>query len=183
MCSALVLGFASTAFSQASATTTTPTFELSAGYQFLHVPDQTFPFGLAIDGARHFGSLGVAGEAGWARHSDDDLGVDLTTNMFHLAAGPRWTVFRSGRAWPYAQVLAGAAIAHTSIDISGDDDSDTETAFMLQPGIGVTVIGGDGWGVFGQLDYRRTFFDEPDDTDDSINNQFRVFIGVRMILD
>ena len=61
--------------------------------------------------------------------------------------------------------------------------SDTETAFMVQPGVGVTFVGGDGWGMFGQADYRRTFFDEPDDTEDSVNNQFRVFVGFRMILD
>jgi hypothetical protein len=179
----LVLGFASTGFSQPAATTDTPTYELSAGYQFLHLPDQNFPFGLAIDGARHFGRIGLVGEVGWSRDSEDELGVDLTTNMFHFAAGPRWTGFGSGRAWPYAQVLVGAAVAHASLDIDDEDESDTETAFMIQPGVGVTFVAGDGWGVFGQFDYRRTFFDEPDDTEDSINNQFRVFVGFRMILD
>jgi hypothetical protein len=181
----LVIGFASSGFSQTPATapTTNPTFELSAGYQFLHIPDQNFPFGLAIDGARHFGPLGLVAEAGWSRHSDDAAGGDFSTNMFHFAAGPRWTGFGSGRVWPYAQVLVGAAIAHTSSEIAGIDASDTESAFMVQPGVGATVIGGDGWGFFGQVDYRRTFFDEPDDTDDSVNNQFRVFVGLRMILD
>jgi hypothetical protein len=179
----LVLGFASTAFSQTAATTNLPTFELSAGYQFLHVPDQNFPFGLAIDGARHFGPLGVVGEIGWSRDSEEDLDVELTTNMFHFAAGPRWTGFGAGRAWPYVQVLVGAAVAHASLDIDDEDESETETAFMIQPGVGVTFVAGDGWGVFGQFDYRRTFFDEPDDIEDSINNQFRVFVGFRMILD
>jgi hypothetical protein len=80
-------------------------------------------------------------------------------------------------------VLAGAAVGHSSVEIAGIDSSDTDTAFMLQPGVGATFIGGDGWGMFGQLDYRRTFFDEPDNTDDSINNQFRVFVGLRMMLD
>ena len=183
MSTVLVLGFASTAFSQPAAATNTPTFELSAGYQFLHLPDQNFPFGLAIDGARHYGPFGLVGEVGWARHSDDELGADLTTNMFHFGAGPRWTGFGAGRAWPYAQVIVGAAVAHTSVEIAGVDLGDTETAFMLQPGVGVTLVAGDGWGMFGQIDYRRTFFDEPDDTDDSINNQFRVFVGFRMILD
>jgi Outer membrane protein beta-barrel domain len=179
----LVLGFASTGFSQPAAGTDAPTFELSAGYQFLHLPDQNFPFGLAVDGARHYGQFGLVGEIGWSRDSDDELGVDLTTNMFHFAAGPRWTRFGSGRAWPYAQVLVGAAVAHASVDVAGDDPDETETAFMIQPGVGVTFVAGDGWGMFGQVDYRRTFFDEPDDIEDSINNQFRVFVGFRMILD
>jgi hypothetical protein len=183
MSAVLVLGFASTGFSQTTAPANAPTFELSAGYQFLHLPDQNFPFGVAVDGARHWGPLGLAAEVGWARHSDDDFGAEVSTNMFHFAAGPRWTMFGSQRAWPYVQVLAGAAVGRNSLEIASIETSDTDTAFMLQPGVGATIIGGDGWGMFGQLDYRRTFFDEPDDTDDSINNQFRVFVGLRMILD
>jgi hypothetical protein len=184
--SVLVLGFASSGSAQPA--TAIPTYELSAGYQFLHVPDQNFPFGVAIDGARHFGPLGLVGELGWSRDSEDELGVDLTANVIHLAAGPRWTGFRAGRVWPYAQVLVGAEVVRTSADIDVDTDvdvdfDDTETAFMLQPGVGVGFVAGDGWGMFGQLDYRRTFFDEPDDVEDSINNQFRVFFGFRMILD
>ena len=47
----------------------------------------------------------------------------------------------------------------------------------------MTLLAGDGWDVFGQVDYRRTFFDEPDDIEHSTNNQIRVFAGVRVILD
>jgi hypothetical protein len=54
---------------------------------------------------------------------------------------------------------------------------------MLQPGVGATYLAADGWGVFGQVDYRRTFFDEPDGTENSFNNQFRLTFGLRMILD
>jgi hypothetical protein len=53
----------------------------------------------------------------------------------------------------------------------------------VQPGFGVTLVAGDGWGLFAQADYRRTFFEEADDADPSINNGFRIFIGARMILD
>jgi hypothetical protein len=180
---ALVLAMAPNAAAQGPKMTTSPTYELSAGYQFLHLPDQSFPFGLAIDGAMHRGSLGLIAEGGWALHSDDEDDVDLTTNMWHIGAGARWTGFGARRAWPYAQVLVGAAIAHTSAEIAGFDASDTEASFLVQPGVGVTFVAGDGWGIFGQVDYRRTFFDEPDDVEDSINNQFRVFVGARMILD
>jgi len=166
----------------ASAQTATPTFELSAGYQFLHAQDQSFPFGLNIDGMRHYGSLGLVGEAGWARHSDTDAGPTFTNNMWNFGAGPRWTGFGTGKNWPYAQVLGGVAVAHTNFDVNGGS-SNTHTSFMLQPGVGMTFVAGDGWGVFGQVDYRRTFFDESDTTAPSMNNQFRVFAGVRMILD
>jgi hypothetical protein len=168
--------------SSASAQPATPTFELSAGYQFLHAPDQTFPFGLNVDGMRHYGSLGWVGEAGWARHSDDDSGGTFSNNMWNFGAGPRWTGFGTGSSWPYAQVIAGLAVSHTNFDIPGGL-SDTQTSFMVQPGVGMTFVAGDGWGIFGQVDYRRTFFEEADNVEHSMNNQFRVFAGVRMILD
>ena len=167
----------------APSTSNTPTFELSGGYQFLHVPDQNFPFGLNVDGARHYGSLGLVAEIGWSHGSDDSAGVDASFNAWNYGVGGRWTRFNSGRVWPYAQVILGAETLHSSFDVGGIDTSDTETSFMLQPGVGVTYVVSDGFGIFGQVDYRRTFFDEPDDTDDSINNQFRVFVGARMILD
>jgi hypothetical protein len=180
---ALALGVASNAAAQAPATTSSPSYELSAGYQFLRLPDQNFPLGLVVDGAIHRGSLGLIAEGGWALHTDDDAGIDFTAHMWHIGAGARWTGFGARRAWPYAQVLVGAAIARSSIEGPGFDESDTETSFMVQPGVGVTFVAGDGWGLFGQVDYRRTFFDEPDDVEDSVNNQFRVFVGARMILD
>ena len=189
MTAALMLAGASNAAAQASLTTSTPSYELSAGYQFFHLPEMDFPFGLAIDGAKHFGKFGLVAEGGWALHSsgDDDAtigGGELTTNMWHVAAGPRFTGFSKSRLWPYGQVLAGLAIAHSSLEFDNvADDSETETAFMVQPGFGMTLVAGDGWGIFGQVDYRRTFFDEPDDADPSVNNGFRIFIGARMILD
>jgi Outer membrane protein beta-barrel domain len=188
MIAALVLAGASKAAAQASQTTSSPSYELSAGYQFFHLPEMDFPFGLGIDGAMHFGKFGLVAEGGWALHSSDDdatvAGAEVTTNMWHIAAGPRFTGFSNRPLWPYGQVLVGLAIAHSSFDFDDiEDDSETETAFMVQPGFGVTFVAGDGWGIFAQADYRRTFFDEPDDADPSVNNGFRLFIGARMILD
>ena len=54
------------------------------------------------------------------------------------------------------QLLAGLSLLHVHADFEGIDDSDTETAFMIQPGFGATFVGGDGWGIFGQVDYRRS---------------------------
>src|SRR5687767_3576890 len=159
---ALVLTGASNAAAQASLTTRSPSYELSAGYQFLRLPDMNFPFGVGIDGAMHLGRFGLVAEGGWSMHSDEDEATDLElrTNMWHIAAGPRFTGFNAGSAWPYAQVLVGAAIAHASLDDDAFDVdlSDTETALMVQPGFGVTFVAGDGWGLFGQVDFRRTFF-------------------------
>ena len=53
---------------------------------------------------------------------------------------------------------------------------------MLQPGAGAVVVAGDGWGIVGQLDYRRVFLDEDEDGE-SGENDFRVFVGLRVVLD
>jgi hypothetical protein len=189
----------------AASTTATPTFEVGLGYQWLRSGEVctndtlevcsgslTYPLGFAVDGVRNFGHLGVVGEVGWSRHAEDvtrsnSRGTD-SENIFHYAAGVRWTGHNAARFWPYGQILLGGATVHTAI--SYDDDildntlgtSDTTTRFILQPGVGVTVVVGDGWGVFGQVDYRRMFLDENDDGS-SGRNDVRVFAGIRFILD
>jgi len=44
------------------------------------------------------------------------------------------------------------------------------------------VVAGDGWGIVGQVDYRRVFLDKEKDGE-SGENEFRVFVGIRFILD
>jgi outer membrane protein with beta-barrel domain len=195
---ALVLGAAATATAQqqqpppartaaqpaqAPAASGTPTYELSGGYQLLHVSDSMFPFGLNVDAARHYGKLGLVGEIGFAIDSEEEAGIEASATAWNFGVGGRWTGFNSGRVWPFAQVLIGAEVLHASVEAAGFDESETETSFMLQPGVGVNFVIADGFGLVGQVDYRRTFFDEPDDVEDSVNNQFRIFIGARMILD
>jgi hypothetical protein len=162
----------------ATASTSSPTFELSGGYQVFHVPDRTFPFGLNVDVAHHRGALGLVGEIGFANAGEDDGEGEEGATAWNFGAGGRWTRFSSGRVWPFAQVLLGLEV------MRGRAKQETgDTSFMLQPGVGINYVAGDGWGIVGQIDYRRTFFDEPDNVESSINNQFRVFIGARMILD
>jgi hypothetical protein len=155
-----------------------PTWEATLGYQTLHVPDQTFPFGLNVDGARNFGALALAAEAGWSYDKSDDISF----NVLNLGAGPRWSGRSTASIWPYAQVLAGLVHVRASEDITGLDLDDSITKFMLQPGAGALFLAGDGWGISGQVDYRRVFLDEAEDGD-SGENDFRVFVGVRFILD
>ena len=156
-----------------------PTWEVTFGYQVLHVPDETFPFGLNLDGAwNRSKAFGLAGEIGWAHDSDDDVSF----NFWHLGAGPRFNARPAGRIWPFGQLLVGLAHVRASAEINDEDFSDSETRFMLQPGVGVNVIGGDGWGIVGQVDYRRVFLDEEEDGQ-SGENEVRVFVGFRWILD
>jgi hypothetical protein len=158
---------------------------MTFGYQALHVPDQWFPFGLNVDGARNFGAFSLVGEVGWALTTDDgedddndEFDADVSQHLWHFAAGARWHGRSAARVWPFAQVLAGAAYLRSSVN----DVTDSATKFMLQPGAGVVMVAGDGWGIVGQVDYRRIFLDEDEDGE-SGQNQFRVFVGIRLILD
>jgi len=194
----------STSASAARTTAGPPTFEVGLGYQWLRSGDicindtdicggsQTYPLGFAIDGVRNFGHVGVVGEFGWSRRADDLTSIanqaTATQNIFHYAGGLRWTGHNAARLWPYGQVLLGAATIRSAVSFDDETidealgESETTTKFIIQPGVGVTVVGGDGWGVFGQVDYRRMFLDE--DTDGaSGRNDVRVFVGLRFILD
>lgn len=163
-----------------------PSYDLSGGYQMLKVPDHTFPFGLNIDAAKNFGPWSIVGELGWAIRSDDQdangFDADVLTNVFHGGVGPRWTGRNKGSIWPFAQVLGGFYYARQSVEVGDVDISDSTTRFMLQPGAGVVFVAGDGWGIVAQGDYRRVFLDEDEDGE-SGQNQFRLFVGVRLILD
>jgi opacity protein-like surface antigen len=159
-----------------------PTFEVSGGYQLLHAPDQTFPFGLNVDGTWNAGPMfGMVGEIGWAFDSEDVDDVDVNLHAWNFGVGPRATL-RSGSIWPYAQVLVGGLHARASADIDGNDVDESETRFMLQPGAGVSAMLGDGWGVVGAIDYRRVFLDEDEDGE-SGENEFRIYLGVKLFLD
>jgi hypothetical protein len=127
--------------------------------------------------------FGLVAEGGWSFDSRDvtilgEETLDQKTNLFHLAGGVRWTGRNNPRIWPYGQVLAGVLWNR----FSQDDFSDTSAHFMLQPGVGVTFVSGDGWGIFTQVDYRRVFLDEEEFLA-SGRNDVRVFLGARMILD
>jgi len=191
----------------APATTTNPTFELAAGYQVLRAgevcaddlteeicaPDRTYPFGATIDAVRNFGSLGIVAEGGWAFDSEtvvpavEELEideVDVKFNVWHIGGGLRYTSRKHARFWPYGQVLAG--VSHDRITTDLVDDDVSRTNFMLQPGVGVTYVAGDGWGFFAQFDYRRVFLDEEVFEEVSLGsgrNDLRFVFGVRMILD
>lgn len=149
-----------------------PSFEWTAGYQLLHVPDETFPFGLNVDAAwNRSKTVGVVGEVGWTTDSEAGFRFHLWT----FGAGPRFNSRpMGGKVWPFGQVLAGAA------HLRGFGSSDTH--FMLQPGGGVNVNAGDGWGVVLQGDYRRVFLDE-DQFGQSGENEGRFFVGIRLLLD
>jgi hypothetical protein len=184
---AVLMGSASSAAAQGSATT----FDVGAAYQFVYRTarelavdgnddGQSFPVGVAIDAARYWGALGLAVEGGLAYDSTEFsdrrsvfAGLSAKTTFFHAGAGPRLTVRRPGRVRPYAQVLLGVS----SVRFGIEDLDNRQTAFMIQPGGGVNFLMGDAWGFFGDLAYRRSFFEN------SRSNEIRSLVGARMLLD
>ena len=144
-----------------------PRFEVTPGYQLLHVPDQTFPFGLNVDGAWNGSkALGLVGEVGWTTDSE----AGFRAHVWNIGVGPRFNARpMGGRVWPFAQVLVG--MHH--LRFGGGSATD----FQVQPGGGVNIHAGDGWGVVVQGDYRRVFFEGEGE------NQARVFVGIRLLLD
>jgi hypothetical protein len=173
--------------SPAAAQTEVPTFELSAGYQFTHIPEESMPFGLVVDAARNWGNAGLVAEGGWAHDSESAFGVDASLNLWHLGAGPRWSARQNPRFTPFVQVIGGWLHARSGIESGGVDLSGSTNHFMVQPGGGVSVEAGDGWAVVGSIDYRRVFIGDDDngngDDGESGENQYRIFFGVRMLLE
>jgi hypothetical protein len=175
---------------------TTPRFEFSGGYQLFRagqvcdsgaltqtcVPNRMFPVGFAVDGARNYGPWGLVVEGGWSTDSETGSDRDLEFNVWHLAGGARWTSRRHRIVWPYAQFLVGAIQDRVSGSMNALDVDESGTSFMLQPGFGAAVLIGRGWGVAGQIDYRRVFLDEEERLSNG-RNDFRLFIGLRLMVD
>lgn len=195
---ALLLTFAATARAQTTQTTVVPVYEVGVGYQLLQIgeicddgtitqsclPDRTYPFGLNADVVRNFGTigLGVVGEVGFSRDSDNDVSFGI----WQFGGGIRWT-WRANKFAPYGQFLLGAAHSSVNDDVRGFEFSSTD--FMLQPGVGANYVITPRINLFGQLDLRRVHvgdvgvddeFSEFDiEIQDVTRTDFRFVIGVR----
>jgi hypothetical protein len=144
--------------------------DVGVGYQWLHAPDQSYPFGLNFDASGALvNDFRWVGEVSWSRDSESEGALDATLTAVSYGAGVRWAPAVAAYQ-PYAQVILGAH--RDSLDVLDF----SETNFMLQPGVGVTVPVGSKWGVFGQVDWRRVFYE------DDGTNDFRLVVGARFNL-
>jgi outer membrane protein with beta-barrel domain len=161
----------------ASAQTTTP-WSIGVGYQLLHIPDETFPFGMNFDAAIPLvPSTSIVGEFGFATDNQDEPGVTGNLKFYTVAGGARWSMATdtAGHAVaPYVQVLIGAARTDADLVQNGVPFNAAAWAFMVQPGVGVTVPVTATIGVMGQVDYRRAFFSPESE------NEWRFVLGVRL---
>lgn len=190
---AVVMGLAAPAAAQVTTTSAqaAPYLEFAVGYQVLHRGgdnSSTYPLGVAFDGGRYWGPYGLVAEVGWSRDSTDVPGISVSSNYLHVAGGGRFLIVRDARIRPHLQVLGGISRATFSsetevpgglpIEVEGSD-----TAFMLQPGIGVTFATSEAVGFAFALDYRRAFFDEGAGLAFGDTNEIRFFFGVRFSIE
>jgi hypothetical protein len=151
---------------------------IGIGYQLLHIPDETFPFGLNFDiAAPVAGRIDAVGEFGFAADEQTETGVGGTLRFFSFGGGPRWSMrgATAGRRpiVPFAQIIAGAVRTDADLRLNGARFTDGDWAFMLQPGAGVAVPLTTLVSATAQVDYRRAFFE-------TAENEFRFVIGVRV---
>src|SRR5262245_1403870 len=159
----------------------TPKFELGAGYQLSHIPDNTNPVGFDLDLAvSTMEKWSVVGEVGLTRDSEGFEGIasaSLTDTNF--GGGLRY----NGRMSPisgYFQIVAGAIHRKVSADVLGESlDLPSANKFMLQPSVGFTFDMMKNAGFKVDLGYRRVFLDEAEDGD-SGENQFRFVAGINI---
>jgi hypothetical protein len=147
--------------------------EISGGVQLLHIPDETYPFGLNVDLSGAAGDhprVRWVGEFGMAQDRPIDIGDTL--RFYHFGAGVRLTPVARYRATPYFQVLGGVANARAE----HGDLVDSAWGPMVQPGVGVAVPLNHFVSVYGQGDYRVAIFRSQTD------NEFRLSFGARFML-
>jgi hypothetical protein len=143
-----------------------PQWSVSTGYQVLHLVDNWVPLGVNFDvAAGRSETWNILGEFGVV-HDSDDVSPTTSTdfNIYNLGGGVRWSQ-RRGAIVPFLQVIAGVQVSTS--------ETDSDTAFMLQPGGGILVPVSDRWGLSAQVDYRPVFYSE------EVIQEVRFVVGVR----
>jgi hypothetical protein len=166
----LIVGAGTPASAQ---TRLTPSVELTAGFQSLHIPDETYPFGVNFDMSGPWGDherVRWVGEFGMA---EDHPPITESLRFYHLGMGVRFTPATRAHATPFFQMLGGAARAAANFS---DSSSDVAWGPMFQPGVGVSVPINRFVSVIGQGDYRLAIFRG------QFDNEFRLTVGGRFML-
>jgi opacity protein-like surface antigen len=140
----------------------TPAGEISAGWAFLHSLDASnegldefanFPLGFHVGGAgRITDFLGIAGDLGWNRKSQNLFGVDTKLTFTTFSGGPRF--YFGDRVTGFVHALFGGIRGDANASFEDQEDSESQTEFMIQPGAGVDFRAGDAVAFRAQFDYQ-----------------------------
>ncbi len=158
----------------------TPKFELGAGYQTSHIPENWNPVGFNVDVSLNtMKKLSVVGEVGLTRDSQKASDIeDATLTDTNFGGGVRYNS-RMSPISGYFQVVAGGLRRKVDVHIIGVGTNQSDTKFMLQPSVGFMFDLMKNTGFKVDLGYRRVFLDEATDGD-SGENQFRLMAGIRI---
>jgi len=177
-CCVLALVLTGAASPAAAQSMRTPNVEISAGLQFLHIPDETYPFGWNIDLSGPAGNHDVVrwvGEVGLAH--DHPIPDVESLSFYHVGGGVRLMPAERRRAAPYFQILGGAAYANQRLSTDPAIASTNGVwGPMVQPGVGVSVPVNHFLNLVGQGDYRLAIFRG------QMDNEFRLSAGARFML-
>jgi len=143
--------------------------ELSFGYQVQHFSSEgdslNAPLGISLNfAAPTSGMLSVVGQVDWSRKSESGTlfgtSLEATANFTTFAGGVRLSARGNPSVTPFMEALFGVMRSSGSANIAGANvGSGSETDPVLQLGGGVAVPVAGGFGIFGQVDYRRVFPD------------------------
>jgi len=139
-----------------------------AGVSFLNDEGETIT-GFALDVMKDVKTtdklgIGVFGDFGWHRKSDDSFGGDFTTKIMTNMGGVRASFVNASKATPYAQLGIGVARFSASGDICDDfGGCESESELAMAPGFGVDVKLNDKWNFRAALDFIVAFFEDESD--------------------
>lgn len=111
--------------------------DVDVAYQYLHISSggsgESAPAGFAAGITLPLASpWSVVGDFGWNRKSDGDAKF----TPMSIGGGLRYTPASMAQVRPYLQAVAGLEMDKSSVSVLGSSVSNTETNFMLQPGVG-----------------------------------------------
>jgi hypothetical protein len=170
---ALVAAAVRPAAAQSDVPRRTPSVELSGGLQFLHIPDETYPFGWNVDMSGPVGDHNVVRWVGEFGMAEDHPPITDSLRFYHFGAGVRFMPSDRRHAQPFFQLLGGVARAEAAFP--GANSTDVAWGPMVQPGVGLNVPINHFFSLVGQGDYRFAIFRSQTD------NEFRVSVGARVM--
>ena len=173
----LALLFAGSARAQ-QATATTPQFEVSGAYSYIHANAANSDGGFNLNGGSASFAYNVSDRfsvvADGGAYRFGGLPSGLSSNMYTYLFGPRYSFRKSGRLIPYAHVLLGGG--HLTASTSGLSASENGFAMALGGGIDVPFQHRFAIRVF-QAEYLLTRFDTVSGTS-ATQNDVRISAGL-----
>lgn len=134
-----------------------PAAELSAGYQFLRLDDESLGVGWYVDIAGNWSdTLAIVGQVSGSYGSIDDF-VEVDINAHSFLGGVRFSGRSNPDLVPFVHALVGIIRVSAGTSVVGVNVSESDSSGALQLGGGVTIKTGAKLGVRLGADYVRAF--------------------------